>query len=282
MPKIILPFCFIILSCSGQTQVPNSLPPITKAAKNVKIIFNKVGIWLQYPADSVSIKGDLILLPGWNFSNTKWCDSTEVCQTALAKGYRVIAPQMGQSIYATKYFPETRTDLRNYPTLLWLDSAINFMKDSMGMFQLKNYLLGLSTGARGVALICEKRPGFFHAAAALSGDFNQMSMPQDPLCSLVYGPFSKFMMRWKNIDNPQLFLNNHAWNTPVYLGHGMKDKVVPVAQTQNFAAAILNNKKGGTFNPKADLVLHVEKDAGHTFVYWKSELPAIWSFFEAH
>ena len=31
----------------------------------------------------------LLLLPGWNYSDTQWCTRTKVCETAMLRGYDV-------------------------------------------------------------------------------------------------------------------------------------------------------------------------------------------------
>ncbi len=230
---------------------------------------------IQFPQKNTPIKGDLLLLPGWDFSNTKWCDSTNVCKTALQKGYRVIAPQMGRSVYATRYYTQTRNDFRKFPTLPQLDSALEWLKTNGGLFSQKNLILGLSTGARGVVLLCERKPEWFHAAAALSGDYNQTTMPNDNLMRLTYGPYSLNKKLWTETDNPQT--NADMLKTPIYLGHGINDKVVAFGQTKDFAGVL--QKK----NPNSSaVVLNLDKKAGHNFSYWRSELPAIWQFFENH
>ena len=230
---------------------------------------------IQVPQTGLTVKGDLLLLPGWDFSNRKWCDSTEVCKTALQKGFRVIAPQMGRSVYATRYYAQTRSDFRKFPTLLQLDSALEWLKTNGGFFSQKNLVLGLSTGARGVALLCERKPEWFQAAAALSGDYNQVSMPNDNLMRLTYGTYSLNKRLWAETDNPQT--DAGKLKTPIYLGHGLKDKVVPFEQTQDFAR-VLQKKNSDS----AAVLLNLDKEAGHNFSYWRSELPAIWQFFEKH
>lgn len=270
--------CLIFFVCSCQAQpgavVVNDSKSALKKQADTVIFFQGYEVWIQTPADSV--RGDLLLLPGWDYSNRKWCDSTDVCQTALKKGFRVIAPQMHRSVYATVYTLNTRPDLRQNPTLKWLDSMIDFLQVGKGFFKGKRYVLGLSTGGRGVAQICERKTGFFHAAAALSGDYNQLSMPKDNLMTLVYGSSQGEAGQkiWRTVDNPQMNCQN--MKTPIYLGHGMLDRVVPVRQTTDFAMA-LNQKY-----PRLDVKLHIDHTAAHNFKYWRSELPAIWTFFEAH
>jgi len=280
MNRLFIPLFLVLQGCSGQSAKDSTavLPAKPKAKPVYKALDTTVKIGgyevrIQTPADS--IKGDLLLLPGWDFSNRKWCDSSDVCRTALAKGFRVVAPQMSRSIYAKKYFPETRADMAKHPTITWLDSAMDLLGKQFGCFKAgKNYVLGLSTGGRGVALICEAKPGFFHAAAALSGDFDQSKMPADNLSILVYGPYARFSNRWQTVDNPVHFAD--SMKTPIYLGHGLKDRVVPPSQTQQFAE-VLKKKK-----PELPVILHLDTNAGHTFRYWRSELPAVWQFFEKH
>jgi len=89
----------------------------------------------------------LLLLPGWNYPRTGWCDSTEICRKALAAGYALVAPEMGKSIYATRYYPETRQDWRRYPTLAWLmDTLTPHLQHTYGLLQQgqPNYVLGRS------------------------------------------------------------------------------------------------------------------------------------------
>lgn len=264
------------ISCQAQpgVAVVADGKPVKYRQTDTSIRFQGYEVRIQTPADSV--RGDLLLLPGWDFSNRKWCDSTDVCKTALAKGFRVIAPQMHRSVYATVYTNKTRPDLKQNPTLQWLDSMIDFLQLSRGYFKDKRYVLGLSTGGRGVALICERKTGFFHAAAALSGDYNQLSMPQDNLMTLVYGSSMSEVGQkiWSSVDNPQMNCQN--MKTPIYLGHGMLDRIVPVRQTTEFAMA-LNQK-----HPRLDVKLHIDQTAAHNFKYWRSELPAIWEFFGKH
>lgn len=261
-------------SCNGQPGAAVVADhPVTPTSRDTVMVIGGYEILVRTPADTV--RGDLLLLPGWDYNNRKWCDSTAVCQEAIRRGLRIIAPQMARSIYATQYYPQTRADLRIHPTLTWLDSAITILSESNGIFRKgPNFVLGLSTGGRGVALICLKRPGLFQAAAALSGDFNQAAMPGDNLTTLVYGPYAKHTALWHTVDNPQFLAD--SFRTPIYLGHGRKDKIVPPSQTESFAAALQSK------NPDLPVTLHMDEQAGHNFSYWRSELPAVWTFFDRY
>ena len=82
----------------------------------------------------------------------------------------------------------------------------------------KNYLLGLSTGARGVALLSLDCPKIFVKAAGLSGDYDQTQMPNDNLMKGFYGPYTDFKDRWTGKDNAVYRFKE--LQVPIYLGHG--------------------------------------------------------------
>ena len=69
-------------------------------------------------------QGNLVLLPGWNFSRTSWCENSSVCDKALAKGFALVLPEMGQSIYADQYYPETQDFFKQYPLRGWLQKDV--------------------------------------------------------------------------------------------------------------------------------------------------------------
>lgn len=303
-------------ACMGKTESPIAAAATQSMAKDTTLIIGGVKVRVLRPVPGTKPAGTLLLLPGWNYSNTKWCDSTEVCSDALLNGFSVVAPDMGKSIYATQYFPETRADYRKYPTLTWLDSALDIMKSRHQLFQTpyiqRNFVLGLSTGARGAALICAKKPGFFHAAALLSGDYDQTANTEDALCINVYGPYNQFPERWKNIDNPLQQVSQIS--TPMYIGHGGMDKVVHVSQSIAFYDSLMLHQKniliqqnskfvvqklktvaaegrelsghlnapntGFVLDPKDYLELNIMAPQGHDFEYWRKELPQVWAFFD--
>jgi dienelactone hydrolase len=218
-------------------------------------------------------KADLLVLPGWSFSRKKWCEESSLCKKALDKGYRLVLPEMGKSVYATHCFPGTRKDWLKYPTLTWVtDTLIPQLQKEYGMFLKgkKNFIVGLSTGGRGVVLVAVKKP-VFTAAAALSGDYDQTQMKNDNLMKGVYGEYSQNIERWKTIDNPSQQIEKI--DCPLYLGHGMNDKVVPPSQTISYY------NKLHSLKPQLKVVLHTPANAGHDFLYWNSEVDAVLEFF---
>jgi hypothetical protein len=218
--------------------------------------------------------GDILVFPGWNFKRNLWCDSSDLCTLAQKKGYRLIMPEMGKSVYSSCFYPETRKDWRKYPDINWVtDSLIPFLRKRYGIFSTKrNYLLGLSTGARGVILVGLKTDTLFKRAAALSGDYNQVRMQQDNLMTGYYGKYEKFKDRWKRVDNPLTQVSNIKFD--LYLGHGKNDKIVSYLQTKELFDSIEANNK------KIKIIISTPDDKGHNFNFWNSELDRIFSFFD--
>jgi len=188
--------------------VIDSLPkekPMPKKYKNllnfqtIKIAGHAVDIVL--PDSGVAYAGNIVVLPGYNYARTHWCEQThapQLCSLAKAKGYLLIMPEMGRSVYSSAFFPETKVDLKQYPRRQWLtDSVFSYLQKQHDLLLLEqnNYLLGLSTGGRGVALVALDKPELFSAAAALSGDFDQTKMSSDKLMTNYYGTFLKFKGR---------------------------------------------------------------------------------------
>jgi len=267
MKILLLAFLSIVfLKVESQTK-----PSIRKNISSKTIIVNSIPVDI-IQNDSLWT-GDILVLPGWNFSRHKWCDSTDLCVKASALGYRLILPEMGESVYSSRYFLETRSDLKKFPTLLWVtDTLIPLLQKKYNIFSKnKNFILGLSTGARGALLIALKTNALFKAGAALSGDYDQTKIPNDNLMTLFYGSYKNFSERWITVDNPVSQVAN--LKTAFYLGHGKNDKIVPFSQTQILYDAIRKTK------PDLKCALHLTND-GHNFKYWRSETDTILTFFE--
>ena len=67
--------------------------------------------------------------------------------------------------------------------------------------------------------------------------------------------------------------NLKRFKVPMYLGHGLKDKVVPVDQTLKFAK-LLNDSV-----PRLDVRIHIDSTAAHDYNYWGSEVDRVLAFF---
>jgi S-formylglutathione hydrolase FrmB len=217
-------------------------------------------------------QGTLLLLHGWNFKPDDWCMKTAICEKAIEEGYHVVMPDMGKSNYHTQVFPETRKDWKGTPTLLWLTDTVipNLQEFCLLLQNEKNVIVGLSTGGRGAVCVAMQMPHLFRGVAALSGDFDQSTIPNDRVHIGFYGSYSKFQERWKSIDNPTH--NIYAMKTPLYLAHGTQDKVTPHYQSQNFYDSL---KK---INPSLFVEIHLP-DAAHDYEFWASEVDNIFNFF---
>jgi len=216
----------------------------------------------------------LLVLPGWNFSKSSWIENSSLRSLASRFGYALIMPEMKKTLYESSYYPETKMKWNALPGLVFLKDHFFPHLQSRGILQKgqKNFLLGLSTGGRGVALIALDNPGLFTAGASFSGDFSQDLMPKDRLMQLVYGPYESFSERWKGKDNPAH--RALEWTMPLYLSHGLLDRIVPESQSSIFYEAL---KKAG----KENLVIYkAVSGKGHDYAFWNAELTPAFEFFE--
>jgi S-formylglutathione hydrolase FrmB len=279
-----------LLSCNSyapqQRLASNASIPLQKTSSNAEkegglrgdTTLNISGhlVEIRLPKANNALK-NLLVLPGWNFSRNDWCKNSRLCSLALAKGYVLLLPEMGKSIYAWQTYPETRADWLSYPTGKWvIEEMIPYLQNQTRLLLpgQKNFLIGLSTGARGVALLAQWQNSLWLAGAALSGDYEPLLLQQDNLLIGFYGPYEKFPERWKGKDNPTQ--NIRLLQTPLYIGHGKKDKIVPAQQSEVFFQAIQKN------NPNlAAKCAFFLRDASHDYKYWDSELDSIFAFFES-
>lgn len=289
------------LSCNTNAQKTTTLEAKNKENKEDKKVEKKSFLWEKTPKKDTSfqikghwvdirvpniekstqkntqnnnIKGAVLVLPGWSFDRKDWCNKSSLCKRFLQENYILVLPEMNKSVYSSKFYPETYPEGKQSPNKQWvLEDFMPFLQQKFGIFEKEkpNFVLGLSTGGRGVALLCLALPDIWRAGAGLSGDYEQTLMPNDNLIKAFYGDFKKFAERWKNEDNP----NQQAkdFKTPLYLGHGKQDKIVPTQQTQVFYE---NLKK---YHPNLPLKLNLV-DAQHDYKYWDSEVENMIHFFE--
>jgi hypothetical protein len=234
------------------------------------ITIGKTPVWIQSPSGDV--KADVLILPGWNFPKEKICKESDFCTQALAKGYRLILPEMMKSVYASKYYNETRSDYRKLLTLGWVtDTLLKTLQKDYNIFMGKdNYLHGISTGARGAALVHLATGKLFNKVVLLSGDYNNDWLCDDNLMKNTMGTYEQFKERWQQNDNPVGQCKN--WSADLYIAHGTKDEVVETRHSQDFAKRIEELK--------VSKVIQHYPEAGHDFVFWGGETEAILKFFE--
>jgi dienelactone hydrolase len=217
-------------------------------------------------------KGTFLLLHGWNLPASDWCSQTSLCDSALSAGYCVVLPNLGKSNYQLRTYPETRSDYASTPGLLWLtDTLIPHLQSMCLLVQgERNFIVGLSTGGRGVVLVCEQLPGLFTGAAALSGDYEQSQMQHDKVHIGFWGSYEIFPERWTTDENPVHRIKE--MKTPIYIGHGRNDKVTNFIQSQMLSDSLKKH------HPTLKTQLHLS-EAGHDYEYWGSEVANIMKFF---
>ncbi len=234
---------------------------------------NIISVYIKYPKKT-KIKGTIVALPGWNLPVMDWCDKTKLCELSRKQGFILILPEMAKTVYASNIYNETRKDWQIYPTRRWfIDTLITTIQTELKLLLPSQYncILGLSTGARGVALICMDCPNIFKRAAGLSGDYDHSKITADKIMIGFYGTIDNFEERWRETDN--VVFNIKSFNTPIYLAHGRLDNIVPCEQTILFYDSL---KK---FKPALTTKLHIDEKAGHDYNFWDSEVDNILEFF---
>lgn len=271
---------FSLLSCDsgGQTIVSEKqveevqvLPP---SIGDTTILFDFQGedYAVDIKAPKAEFKGTILVLQGWNFPNTSWCDSTDLCEKALEEGYFLILPEMKKSIYHWQAYPETRADWQKYPTRDWLINTVcSSLNEDFNLLSPdhNNNVLGLSTGGRGALIIAQENPSIFKAGASLSGDYDQSAFPND---NLYRGYFGTDSSKWNAKENPISFIKE--WKVPMYIGHGAKDNIVPVEHMlhlQSLTDSLL---------PDLEFKYHLSPHAGHDYYYWGTEVGEMLEFFD--
>ncbi len=275
-------YLFILFSCGASKSNVEQIEkkdtvktePIQKSmilAKDTVIKIGKTPVWVRSPEGE--IRADILILPGWNFAKEKICKESDFCDKALAKGYRLILPEMMKSVYASNYFPETRSDYKSLLTLTWVtDTMIPKLQKDFAIFSGKNnYLHGISTGSRGAALVHMNTGNLFTKVVLLSGDYDQTKMPVDNLMKNTYGTYTEFKERWQTIDNP-FNLSTNNWSAQLYIAHGGIDDVVPQQQSIDFANKIEKE------HPTCKVIKNFP-ECKHDFGFWGQETDNVLKFF---
>ena len=239
-----------------------------------ELTYNTRAVKVSIQTTQKTFKGNLLLLHGWNLPADEWCSKTDLCKKALDLGYNVITPDFGKSTYQWQMYEETIEDYCIYPTREWMYDSflVSCQKHHVLLDSQFNIVCGLSTGGRGAALFALEKPALFNVCIALSADFDQTKISDEPINTGFYGPYSEFKERWSGRDN--IYNRADEWQVPVYLGHGSEDNICPTEQTTLFHERLLELGF-------KDVVLSTPKH-GHTYDYWGSETDSILDFIEEH
>jgi len=243
----------------------------------VELTINRVNIDVYIPKlDQKNCFKNLLVVPGWKFSKTRWFNETRLKEFIKKYQYIAIAPEMNITVYESQYFRETKFKWHEKPGMQFIEKDLipylnqfHFLKNDF-----YNMGLGLSTGARGIVLISSRNPRLFYAIAALSGDYDQTLTPNDNLMRLTYGEYHQFKERWHTFDNPIYNFKQSGINTHFYLGHGKKDNVVSYEHSLH----LYNFLK--SLNSSKTITLNLCEDCKHDFLYWDKELDSVFTFYE--
>lgn len=265
-----------IISNNSLQQLNNDSNTVMNDSGTIDDKIGGINTTIIYTKQDTHSNRNLLVLPGWNYSKDRWCTETKLCQLALAQGFNLILPEMSKSMYISTIYPETKRDWQKYPTMIWVkDTFMPTLQSKYGLLKKdqQNYIVGLSTGGRGAFLIVNHFPGIFKKAALLSGDYDLTAMPQDNLATGFLGKYEQFKERWQGPENPVFWVSQ--LETPVYIGHGALDNIVPVTQS------VILYEKIKQFNPDIaeKSILSIQENHTHNFDYWQSEVKSILSFF---
>jgi hypothetical protein len=267
-------FVFLILVLANATNC-NSQIVKQLFQSDTSLMVSNVRVDILFPENKT--EGTILVLPGWNFKCDDICSRSNFCRLAKSMGFILIMPDMLKSIYASCLYPETRKDWLSYPTLPWItDTLVPFIRLHCKLLLAgqNNYLFGISTGARGVAMVALYTENIFIAGSGLSGDYNQLELQEDNLVKGYYGTCKQFPERWSGKDNPQK--NASRLKIPLYLAHGKSDNIVPCSQTLEFYNTI------SMLNPQLGHAINLNDTAGHNYSFWQSEYLNAFKFFEMH
>jgi len=221
----------------------------------------------------------LIALHGYNGGMRDWEKNTGIERYANQYGFAVVCPDMGKTLYESRYYPETTVKWGPMPGGEYVtDVLVKYVRKHFNLADGggRTGIFGLSTGGRGAILITALNTGMFGACAGLSGDYDPLSMTKDKLLTSVYGDYNNFQDRWKSDDNC-MKLADKLSDTPVFLSHGDQDGVVPKEQTLVLAVRLMQIKKK---DATRDIIYKPKKYNSHDWRYWGRMLPDIMEFFD--
>jgi len=286
--------------------IKQTQPIVTDTVYRVKCMGKWVEVRFEISKNSSESRRKLLLLlPGWNYSDTQWCTRTQVCENAMRLGYDLMFVEMGKSVYMDSLYPEMRKDYRLYPSRTWLWDSVLKPLQMRGYFTNKGipetpiktgsgavlhrdlrlpiptYVMGLSTGGRGAMLLSLEHPEAFQGVASLSGDYDPTLTPNDNLMINCLGKFESFPSRWRGSNN----ISNRigSLQIPCYVAHGETDKVVSVNQAKILYSAYQQaiKEKGATGNGQAIGPLKLSITAGaHDYQFWGEQGLQALEFFE--
>jgi enterochelin esterase-like enzyme len=225
-------------------------------------------VYLPKGYDAAKAHPLLIVLHGWDHTPDLFRKKSDLGSLADAFGFVLAVPQMGRTIYETKFYAESKSPWAVAPGTRWIGEVVlPYMRSHYAVLRDRRLtgVIGYSTGGRGAVLVAEAYPRDFVFAGSLSGTFDLMRLdPRDgeyKIHAVMYGARDAFEARWRldNCIEPSRL--EKLKSIRVYAAHGADDKVVDPNQLQALRDAL----------PAAETEL--VPGAGHDWKFWN----ALWS-----
>lgn len=225
----------------------------------------------------------LVLLHGYRQVPGDWETKTPVARYADEHGFVLVCPAMATTLYESDYYPETVNRWAPMPGSRFVTEVLlPFVREQYGIARKRNLtgIYGISTGARGAILLAARHGDLFAAAAGLSGDYHASSMRRDRILTSVFGRYEEHRERWEKEVNI-LAMAERLRKTPLFLGHGTRDGVVPPQQTELLARR-LDELRGRGRGYECLVEREKSEGAGHDWRYWGGLTPEVFTFFDRY
>lgn len=215
----------------------------------------------------------VIALHGWNQQASDWRANTAIADFADKRHAVVAFPDMGKTVYESRFYPKTALRWNAVPGARWIGEVVlPYMRAHYGAGKERGHtaIIGVSTGGRGAVVVAERYPEFSFCAG-LSGTYD-LNLPKPSegeyrIHALVFGSRDSFPDRWKTEDCINPAYAAALKPVSVYLAHGLDDQVVSEDQLESmrrFLAGFHTNNR----------VVAVYKEE-HGWPFWDSQLGAV-------
>lgn len=199
----------------------------------------------------------------------------------LAEKYNTVlaAPSMGNTIYASKYFPDTKSKWNSIPGTVFIgEHFIPHLQKTFGLAASKQLtsIIGVGNGGFGAVLISELYSDKIGNTAGIDGYYDHLVMTRKTIIKNIYGDYRSNRQRWETEDN--IFKNAESLkNTKLIIIHGVKNVFYRVEHARMLA---IKMKSLGKTNPGFYKFKYIEKSGGkYEWRHWNIYLNTVFEFF---